>query len=91
MDHFPTDLDMDEDFPPKEIDQPFDDDDENDDDISIAKIKSQLGFADDEVGTFLGLPKEERPGKTISFVILIQVLLDLENLHFSSKKYLFIN
>ncbi|KAK4305527.1 hypothetical protein Pmani_022588 [Petrolisthes manimaculis] len=29
--------------------------DEDDDEYSIAKIKSQLGFADDEAGTFLGV------------------------------------
>ncbi|XP_045610408.1 WD repeat and HMG-box DNA-binding protein 1 [Procambarus clarkii] len=40
-------------FPPLEIDM-----DEDDEDFSISKIKSRLGFADDEEGTFLGLPKE---------------------------------
>lgn len=34
-------------------------DDEDDGDVSIAKIKSQMGFANDEHGTFLGLPKTE--------------------------------
>lgn len=40
-----------DDFPPLDVDEL-----ENEDDISIAKIKSQLGFADDEEGTFIGLP-----------------------------------
>ncbi|KAF2355394.1 Minichromosome loss protein Mcl1 middle region [Trinorchestia longiramus] len=62
-------------FPPPEVDAALDDimdqingtDDEGDmlhgaeeeNDISLAKIKSQMGFADDEHGTFIGLPTQE--------------------------------
>lgn len=45
-------------FPPLDLPE-LNDDDEDDTEISIAKIKSQLGFADDEEGTFLGVPKHE--------------------------------
>lgn len=31
---------------------------EEDDEFSLTKIKQQLGFADDEEGTFLGLPED---------------------------------
>ncbi|KAK8731115.1 hypothetical protein OTU49_007806, partial [Cherax quadricarinatus] len=41
-------------FPPLDIDM----EDEDDGEFSISKIKSQLGFADDEEGTFLGVPKD---------------------------------
>ncbi|XP_018014855.2 WD repeat and HMG-box DNA-binding protein 1 [Hyalella azteca] len=35
------------------------DDLQDDNDISLAKIKSQMGFADDEHGTFIGLPSQK--------------------------------
>ncbi|KAG7162954.1 WD repeat and HMG-box DNA-binding protein 1-like [Homarus americanus] len=41
------------DFPPLDVDM-----EEDDDEFSISKIKSQLGFADDEEGTYLGIPKD---------------------------------
>ncbi|XP_071522492.1 WD repeat and HMG-box DNA-binding protein 1 isoform X1 [Panulirus ornatus] len=54
-----------DDFPPLDMDG-----NDNEDDISIAKIKSKLGFADDEEGTFLGLPgdstfKEDASSKVV--------------------------
>ncbi|XP_050732101.1 WD repeat and HMG-box DNA-binding protein 1-like [Eriocheir sinensis] len=50
-------------FPP--LDTADDDggaDDDGDDEFSISKIKAQLGFADDEEGTFLGLPSSSAAG-----------------------------
>lgn len=41
-------------FPPMDVDM----DDEDDADISISKMKAKLGFADDDEGTFLGLPDD---------------------------------
>lgn len=38
------------------------DDEDDDNNISLAKIKSQMGFADDEHGTYIGLHKDELGG-----------------------------
>ncbi|XP_069986368.1 WD repeat and HMG-box DNA-binding protein 1 [Penaeus vannamei] len=40
-------------FPPVDVDMG-----EEDDEFSLARIKQQLGFADDEQGTFVGLPED---------------------------------
>lgn len=40
-------------FPPVDVDAA-----EEEDEFSLAKIKEQLGFADDEDGTFVGLPED---------------------------------
>ncbi|CAL4136064.1 unnamed protein product, partial [Meganyctiphanes norvegica] len=48
-----TGVDSSSTFPPMDVDM-----DDDDADISISKMKAQLGFADDEEGTFLGLPED---------------------------------
>uniref|UniRef100_A0A6A7FYA2 WD repeat and HMG-box DNA-binding protein 1-like n=1 Tax=Hirondellea gigas TaxID=1518452 RepID=A0A6A7FYA2_9CRUS len=40
------------------------DDDDDDNEVSIAKMKSQMGFADDENGTFIGLPTQHGTGSS---------------------------
>ncbi|XP_064097260.1 WD repeat and HMG-box DNA-binding protein 1-like [Macrobrachium nipponense] len=48
-----------EDFPPMDVD--INDDVDDEDEFSISKIKSKLGFADDEEGTYIGVPSADNP------------------------------
>ncbi|XP_076066619.1 chromosome transmission fidelity 4 isoform X2 [Oratosquilla oratoria] len=50
-----------DDFPPSHMDTM---ETEDDDEFSISRIKSKLGFADDEKGTFLGLPADSGISQT---------------------------
>ena len=83
-------------FPPLDVDADIDDilaevnrDDllsDDDNNVSLAAIKSQMGFADDEHGTFLGLPEQSTRG-TDTAVMSIDPLLELNLGSFSDARF----
>lgn len=56
-------------------------DDDDDNDVSLAKIKSQMGFADDEHGTFIGLPNT---GQSFRLLLLSNFLNIMKTLIFTA-------